>query len=163
MRIGRLSVTSGNIGFEDLSRGKPFIATLRPIEFSLQDFRTAADFENHYRFEGTTTAGEQLAWSGEFTLQPLGSNGQFAITGLKATTIGAYLQDALPFDLPSGTLDLKGEYKVTLAGDLGLGIELPLELGLNVVGGNHVAVRMVAEVQFHAWLKAPLPGEPRQS
>lgn len=125
VRIGQLSVTQGNIGFEDLSRGKPFVATLRPIEFSLQDFRTAPDFENRYRFEGTTTAGEQLAWSGQFSLQPLGSNGQFAITGLKATTIAAYLQDALPFDLPSGALDLKGEYKITLAGDLGLGIELP--------------------------------------
>jgi Domain of Unknown Function (DUF748) len=125
LRIGRLSVTEGNIGFEDLSRGKPFNTALRPIEFSLQDFRTAPDFENRYRFEGTTTAGEQLSWSGQFSLQPLGSNGQFAITGLKATTIAAYLQDALPFDLPSGALDLKGEYKVTLAGDLGLGIELP--------------------------------------
>jgi hypothetical protein len=150
VRIGRLSVTSGNIGFEDLSRGKPFIATLRPIEFSLQDFRTAADFENHYRFEGTTTAGEQLAWSGEFTLQPLGSNGQFAITGLKATTIGAYLQDALPFDLPSGTLDLKGEYKVTLAGDLGLGIELP-SLEFKQIG---IAPKGVAgDVP---WIKVPL-------
>jgi hypothetical protein len=34
----------------------------------------------------------------------------------------------------------------------------PLELGLNVVGGNHVAVRVVAEVQFNARLKAPLQG-----
>lgn len=129
VRIGLLSVTQGNVGFEDLSRGKPFSATLRPIEFSLQDFRTAPNFENRYQFEGTTTAGEQLAWSGQFSLQPLGSNGRFAVTGLKATTVASYLQDALPFDLPSGSLDLKGDYRVTLDGTVGLGIELPsLEL-----------------------------------
>ena len=150
VRIGRLSVTQGNVGFEDLSRGKPFSATLRPIEFSLQDFRTAPEFENRYRFEGTTTAGEQLAWSGQFSVQPLGSNGQFAITGLKATTIAAYLQDALPFDLPSGALDLKGEYKLTLAGDLGLGIELPT-LEFKQIG---IAPKGVAgDVP---WIKVPL-------
>ncbi|MGA3157413.1 MAG: DUF748 domain-containing protein, partial [Steroidobacteraceae bacterium] len=150
VRIGKLSVTQGNIGFEDLSRGKPFTATLRPIEFSLQDFRTAAEFENRYRFEGVTTAGEQLAWSGQFSLQPLGSNGQFAITGLKATTIAAYLQDALPFDLPSGALDLKGEYKVTLAGDLGLGIELPI-LEFKQIG---IAPKGVAGAA--PWIQVPL-------
>jgi uncharacterized protein involved in outer membrane biogenesis len=150
VRIGRLSVTQGNVGFEDLSRGKPFTATLRPIEFSLQDFRTAPDFENRYRFEGRTTAGEELAWSGQFSVQPLGSNGQFAITGLKATTIAAYLQDGLPFDLPSGALDLKGEYKVTLAGDLGLGIELP-SLEFKQIG---IAPKGVAgDVP---WIKVPL-------
>lgn len=150
VRIGKLSVTQGNIGFEDLSRGKPFTAMLRPIEFSLQDFRTAAEFENRYRFEGVTTAGEQLAWSGQFSLQPLGSNGQFAITGLKATTIAAYLQDALPFDLPSGALDLKGEYKVTLAGDLGLGIELP-SLEFKQIG---IAPKGVAGDA--PWIQAPV-------
>jgi hypothetical protein len=150
VRIGRLSVTQGNVSFEDLSRGRPFTATLRPIEFSLQDFRTAPDFENRYRFEGRTTAGEELAWSGQFSLQPLGSNGQFAITGLKATTIAAYLQDALPFDLPSGALDLKGEYIVTLAGDLGLGLELP-SLEFKQIG---IAPKGVAgDVP---WIKVPL-------
>jgi Domain of Unknown Function (DUF748) len=40
-------------------------------------------------------------------------------------TIAAYLQDALPFDLPSGALDLQGEYRVALADKIGLTVDLP--------------------------------------
>ena len=58
-------------------------------------------------------------------MQPLGSAGRFAITDFKAATIAAYLQDALPFDLPSGALDLEGEYRVALADKFGLTVDLP--------------------------------------
>ncbi len=125
VRIGSLAVVDGTVGFEDLSRGQPFAATLRPIEFTLHDFRTAPNFENAYQFAAETLAGEKLTWSGVFAVQPLGSSGKFAVTGLKAATVAAYLQDALPFELPSGSLDLSGEYKITLGGGVGLTLELP--------------------------------------
>jgi uncharacterized protein involved in outer membrane biogenesis len=133
VRIGSLAVVDGTVGFEDLSRGEPFTATLRPIEFTLHDFRTAPNFENAYQFAAETLAGEKLSWSGVFAVQPLGSSGKFAITGLKASTVAAYLQDALPFDLPSGSLDLGGEYRVSLSGDVGLTLELP-KLSLRNIG-----------------------------
>jgi hypothetical protein len=125
VRIGLFAVRAGRIRFEDRSRGKPFTATLQPIEFTLEDFRTTPRYQNSYQFEGVTLAGERLAWSGEFTVQPLGSNGKFAVGGLKAATVAAYLQDSLPFDLPSGVLDIQGEYRVALGANLGLSIELP--------------------------------------
>src|SRR5271170_1576185 len=140
VRIGSLAVVDGKVGFEDLSRGQPFAATLRPIEFTLHDFRTAPQFENAYQFAAETLAGEKLSWSGVFAVQPLGSSGKFAITGLKAATVAAYLQDALPFDLPSGSLDLGGEYRISLSGGVGLTLELPkLELrniGIAPRGGD---------------------------
>ncbi|MFT3905980.1 MAG: DUF748 domain-containing protein [Steroidobacteraceae bacterium] len=125
IRIGSFTVQEGRASIEDRTRPKPFAATLAPITFALQDFRTAAGHQNAYQFSGTTLAGEKLAWSGEFTVQPLGSNGRFEIGGLKATTIASWLQDALPFQLPSGALDVAGEYKLALGGELGLTLELP--------------------------------------
>ena len=125
VRIGTFSVHDGRVAFDDRSRGKPFAATLTPIEFTLNDFRTAPDFQNVYRFEGSTLAGERLTWSGQFSVQPLGSTGRFAVANLKAATIAGYLQDALPFDLPSGSLDLDGTYRATVAANLGLEIALP--------------------------------------
>src|SRR5712671_6601493 len=111
-----LSVHDGRVGLEDHSRPKAFATTLMPIEFTLTDFRTAPNFQNAYSFEASTLAGERFTWSGQFSVQPLGSTGQFAITDFKAATIAAYLQDALPFELPSGALDLQGEYRVALSG-----------------------------------------------
>ena len=126
LRINLFAVRGGRVRFEDRSRGKPFTATLQPLEFTLRDFRTTPRFENSYQFEGTTLVGERLAWAGEFTVQPLGSSGRFTVNGLKAATIAAYLQDSLPFDLPSGALDVQGEYRIALGASFGLSVQLPI-------------------------------------
>jgi hypothetical protein len=125
VRIGALSVVGGSVTYLDRSRARPFGATLAPIEFSLSDFRTAPSYENAYRFEASTAAGEQLAWSGRFTVQPLGSDGHFSIAALKAATIAAYLQDALPLALVGGRIDLAGDYRLRIDGALGLDVTLP--------------------------------------
>src|SRR5262249_42379503 len=82
VRIATLSVRDGHIGFQDRDRlrSAPFTTTLAPIEFTLTDFRTSPDFQNAYSFEATTLAGEHLGWSGQFSIQPLGSTGRFQIT-----------------------------------------------------------------------------------
>ena len=125
LRIGTLAVHAGRVALDDESRGRPFNATLTPIEFTLTDFRTAPDFQNVYQFAASTLAGERLTWSGQFSVQPLGSTGRFAINALKAATITAYLQDALPFDLPSGSIDLEGEYVATVAANFDIVARLP--------------------------------------
>jgi uncharacterized protein involved in outer membrane biogenesis len=127
LRIATLAVREGHIGFEDHSRlrGTPFSTTLAPIEFTLTDFRTTPDFQSAYNFEGSTTAGEHLRWSGQLSIQPLGSTGRFAIANLKATTIAAYFGDALEFNLRSGSIDVQGEYRVAVADKLRLNLDLP--------------------------------------
>ena len=111
LRITALGVHGGSVRFEDRSRAEPFSTTLRPIEFDLTDFRTTRDFENKYRFSAQSAAGERLDWAGRFTLQPLGSDGEFTISQLKARTIADYLQNALPFNLVGGSLDIQGSYR----------------------------------------------------
>jgi uncharacterized protein involved in outer membrane biogenesis/microcystin-dependent protein len=125
LRVKALGVHGGHVQFEDRSRSEPFAATLSPIEFDLTDFRTAVKFENKYRFSAATSAGERLDWSGEFSLQPLGSSGQFAIAGLKAATIAAYLQNTIPFALTSGSLDVQGNYRFVASTPAGLSLTLP--------------------------------------
>ena len=124
IRIATLSVHDGRVGLEDHSRTKPFSTTLMPIEFTLTDFRTAPNFQNAYS-RSLDPRRRTVHWSGQFSLQPLGSAGRFAIADFKAATIAAYLQDALPFDLPSGALEMEGEYRVALTDRLGLTVDLP--------------------------------------
>jgi hypothetical protein len=125
VRIGRLTIHRGQVQVEDHSRPKPFAATLAPIEFSLTDFRTEPKFENAYRFAASTPDKETLEWSGEFSVEPLGSKGRFTLTNIKATTIASYLQDALPFDLRSGLLDVQGNYALALQDRVDLRVQLP--------------------------------------
>ncbi|HEY6644946.1 DUF748 domain-containing protein [Povalibacter sp.] len=125
VRIGSLSVGDGRIGVTDLTLPKPFEGAIEPIRFALNDFRTDANFANAYDFSGTTTAGEQLAWTGEFTVQPLGSTGRFSINSLKMATIESFIYESIPFRLASGQADLSGTYRFALDPAFALDVTLP--------------------------------------
>lgn len=124
VRIGTLAVTEGLAALTDYTRAKPFTAEVAPIKFTLNDFRTDVGYENAYNFAGTTLSGEHLEWSGEFTVQPLGSTGQFRVDALKAATIDAYLYESLPFKLASGQAALNGSYRFELE-PFALDVSLP--------------------------------------
>lgn len=125
IRIGSFAVHRGSLAFEDRSREELFTTTLTPIEFALADFRTEPRYENAYHFSASTPQHESFEWTGEFSVQPVGSTGRFNVNRLQATTIAAYLQDTLPFDLRSGSLDITGSYALKLEGGLDLNIKLP--------------------------------------
>lgn len=126
LRITDLRLSSGRIGLEDRSRTQPFKLALTPIEFTLADFRTALNHRNDYAFTGKTDTGEELEWSGAFTVQPIASTGRFALRNLKASTIASYLQDQLPMQLASGVAETSGEYDLSLQPTLTLNVKLPL-------------------------------------
>ncbi|WP_161965901.1 DUF748 domain-containing protein [Steroidobacter cummioxidans] len=126
VRIERLDIRDGRIGFTDNTRAQPFTAVVEPIKFTLIDFNTDADYQNAYDFSGTTLAGEHLEWVGAFTVQPLGSTGRFKVQDLKAATIDSYAEDMLPFQLASGHTTFEGNYRFAMTPTLGLEATLPL-------------------------------------
>jgi hypothetical protein len=125
VRIGSLTVANGRIDLEDHSRAAPFKTAFAPIHFALEDFRTDLHYKNAYAFSATSMAGEQLDWSGNFTVQPFGSVGEFAIKNLRAQTIDSYVQEQLPFKLASGAATLNGTYRFAIDPVLTLDIQLP--------------------------------------
>jgi len=145
VRIGKLAVYEGRIGLADYSRSRPFTATLAPVKFTLSDFRTDAGYENAYAFAGTTHAGERLEWAGDFTLQPLGSNGRFSVQDLKMATIDSFAEESLPFRLASGSASLHGAYKLAMNDQLSLAITLPT-----------VQVRELSLAEHRKGAKAPI-------
>lgn len=125
VRIGELQLNQGRVHVEDLTRPTPFRADFTPIQFTLQNFRTEPRYENAFHFSGSSTAGENFDWQGDFTVQPLGSSGKLQVTGLHATTLQGYLQDQLPLHLSAGTLALQGDYQLVLDEHLQLRLNLP--------------------------------------
>ncbi len=125
VHIGTLAVREGRVGVQDYTAARPFRAAITPIRFTLNDFKTDAGFQNDYEFAGTTTAGEQLTWAGQFTVEPLGSRGRFSVRGLKVATIDSYIYDSIPFRLASGQANLIGGYEFALDPQFALDITLP--------------------------------------
>lgn len=125
VRIDKLEVYEGRIGLADYTLARPFTAALTPVRFTLTDFKTDVGYHNAYDFAATTTAGERLAWSGGFTVQPLGSTGRFSIEQLQLQTLDSYLYESLPFRLASGDATIAGGYTFTLNPEFALDVTLP--------------------------------------
>ncbi|MBS0378242.1 MAG: DUF748 domain-containing protein [Proteobacteria bacterium] len=138
--IGRLAVTGGSSTFEDLTRADAFKADFNPITFELRDFSTVGSDGNHYALTAASEDGEQFDWSGDVRLAPLTSQGQFAITTLKARTLWDYVRDIVPLEIDSGLIDVHGGYQLA-AGDGPLSLKVAVhdttvtDLGIKPKGG----------------------------
>jgi hypothetical protein len=113
IRIGSFKVSKGLVTYEDHSRPSEFTARLDPINFSLVDFTTGAE-GGRFTFTGSTALGERVEWHGHLSVQPIESDGEFQIDGLRAHTIWEYLEDRLNFVVNSGTVYLNATYRFSL-------------------------------------------------
>ncbi len=113
LRIGAFKVSKGWVSYEDRSRPTAFAARLEPINFELMNFTTGAD-GGRFTFSGSSKLGERVEWHGHVSVQPIESDGEFQIDGLRAHTIWEYLEDRLNFTVNSGAIDLNATYKFSL-------------------------------------------------
>jgi hypothetical protein len=113
LRIGSFKVSGGSVSYEDHSRPSEFAARLEPLNFELLNFTTGVD-GGRFTFTGSSKLGERVEWHGHLSVQPIESDGEFQIVGLRAQTIWDYLKDRLNFLVNSGTIDLNATYKFSL-------------------------------------------------
>ncbi|MDL1967785.1 MAG: DUF748 domain-containing protein [Deltaproteobacteria bacterium] len=110
--IFRLQIEDGRIAFSDLARPTPFETDFFPIEITLDDFSTRKNSKSPYVFTATTEEGEVVSLEGSISVNPLRSQGQFVLTGIKTRTLWKYVQDQVRFDVTSGSIDLAARYKI---------------------------------------------------
>jgi uncharacterized protein involved in outer membrane biogenesis len=120
-----VAVKDGRVDFADLARARPFERSFAPVTFALKDFRTTPQ-GGGFQLSAASEAGETFDWKGRFALAPkVSSQGELAIGGLQAPGIAEYLDDALPFGLSSGVVNLAGTYALTVDKELDVKLELP--------------------------------------
>ena len=122
-RVGSLKVTRASVGYDDHSRPSEFSARLAPIDFELRDF-TSGVAGGLFTFTGSSKLGERIEWHGHLSIDPIESDGELSINGLRAHTIWEYLADRLNFAIDSGSIDVAATYKFALrdAVDLSLNV-----------------------------------------
>jgi len=134
IRIGSFKVSKGVVTYEDQSRPSEFAARLDPINFALVNFTTGAA-GGRFAFTGSSALGERVEWHGHVSVQPIESDGEFQIDGLRAHTLWEYLEDRLNFVVNSGTVDLNATYKFSLRDTV------DLQAAVSRVAVNDLAVR----------------------
>ncbi|MCK5509359.1 MAG: DUF748 domain-containing protein [Desulfobacterales bacterium] len=108
--IFRLQIEQGRLAFTDLARSTPFETDFFPIEITLNDFSTRKDSKSPYVFTATTEKGEVVSCEGNFSINPLRSQGQFVLTGIKTRTLWKYVQDQVRFEVTGGLIDIAARY-----------------------------------------------------
>jgi len=123
VRVGSFKVTQGSLSYEDRSRPSEFAARLEPINFELKDFTTGVA-GGLFTFTGTSKLGERVEWHGHLSVQPIESDGDLRIDGLRAHTIWQYLEDRLNFAINSGSIDLSATYRFSLRDAIDLHVDV---------------------------------------
>jgi len=111
LHIDRLHIGGAAASVSDLTTRMPFTRVIGPLDVTLNDFRTDPDNKNPYAFAGTTDAGENFAWSGYFSLDPLRSQGELSLDKISLNKYAALYQDFVRFEIRDGTVGLHANYR----------------------------------------------------
>jgi hypothetical protein len=123
VRVDSLKITRGSADYVDHSRPTEFATHFEPIDFELRNFTTRQD-GGLFTLKGSSKLGERVDWHGHLSVQPLESDGEVRIDGLRARTIWTYLEDRFNFVIASGSIDLDARYKFSLRDDVDLKVEV---------------------------------------
>jgi len=109
--IDEIQLTGGKATFSDLSRSKPFKTVLDPIELKVDHFSNGKDKKSAYALSIKTEAKETVSLAGEFSMDPLGSEGALEIKSVPLKKYAPYYRDNILFDIEDGRLDFSTRYK----------------------------------------------------
>jgi len=112
LHVARLHIGGATAALADFTPHEPFKRTLGPLDITLENFRTDPDNKNPYAFSGTTDAGETIAWSGHFYLNPLRSQGELKLFNFDLNKYAPLYQDLVRFDIRSGAIAMDLKYHV---------------------------------------------------
>jgi outer membrane protein OmpA-like peptidoglycan-associated protein len=115
VRIEELDVQHARLEFEDHSQTTPFVTTIGPATFTLQNFVTAGNDDAPYAFDGVSEVGERFTWSGAINITPVRSTGTFSVERLFLPKYAAYAQSMFHGQLRDGRLTVHGRYTLDLS------------------------------------------------
>ena len=111
--IKKLSLSDGQLTWEDASFAKPVKEDIRPINFEIENVTTHADKQARLVLSLALKSGGQLDWQGTASVNPLSSEGHIKFDNVKLETISALaLPDTMPINLKGYEL-LNADYKAS--------------------------------------------------
>jgi len=110
LAIDHLAIRGAKITLLDRSLSEPFATTLGPVTLELNGFKTEGGRRSPYTFTGRTESGESFAWTGDFSTEPLRSQGRVSLEHLVLPKYHPYYKDQVAFDLKDGLASLQADY-----------------------------------------------------
>ena len=106
-----MQLAGGKVSFSDLSGSKPFKTRVDPIDLKVDHFSNGKDKKSAYALSLSTEAKEAVKVEGQFSMDPLGSEGTFEVTSVPLKKYSPFYRDSVLFDIEDGRLDLSARYR----------------------------------------------------
>lgn len=109
--IDEILLKGGKFSFSDLSGSKPFTTVLDSTELKVDHFATGKEKKVDYLFSAQTEAKESLKAEGQFSLDPLWSEGTLNLASVPLKKYAPYYGNKLLFSVEDGHLDFSTRYR----------------------------------------------------
>ncbi|MGR9000258.1 MAG: DUF748 domain-containing protein, partial [Gammaproteobacteria bacterium] len=147
--IKKLSLSDGQLIWEDASSGKPVRADVFPINLDIENFTTHTDKHARLGLSLALKSGGQLDWTGIAGINPLFSEGHIKLNNVGLETIMALgLRDAVHVDLKGYEL-FNADYRVSY-------IDNSLKLEVNKGAAEIHDVQLLEKGQNKTLIKMPV-------
>ncbi|MGR8953670.1 MAG: DUF748 domain-containing protein, partial [Gammaproteobacteria bacterium] len=125
LQVGRLSLSGGQLLWEDVHLKKPVREEINPIDLTVERFSLAQNQSFPWHLKMALKSGGLMDWHGEAGIDPLFSKGHLKLEKLRLQDLTAIaLQEAANFDV-QGTEVLEAEYRLNYSSAKGLELEIP--------------------------------------
>jgi uncharacterized protein involved in outer membrane biogenesis len=109
--IDEIQLAGGKIIFSDLSTSKPFRMMIDPMELKVDHFSTGKDKKTALALSLKTEAKENIRLEGEFSMDPLGAEGNLEVRPILLKKYAPYYRDKILFNIEDGRLEFSTHYK----------------------------------------------------
>lgn len=117
--IDRIKIEKGDIRYLDANRaGDPFEVQLKPLGVELDGLSTLPEDRGNYLIAAKLPEqGGTLKWKGDVSLNPVKSDGEVALEGVRLTNLLNVIKTPRNFELPAGVLAAATRYRFALVQD----------------------------------------------
>ena len=118
VQIDLLEIGQGIIEYRDDSKARPVVIDVVPFGIVLRNFSTvqAEGSENAHAFTAEIGKSGKISWEGNIFLEPVESDGQLNVSGIRLKTLYQAVQEQFQFDVSQGILGLSASYHFDLRG-----------------------------------------------
>ncbi len=114
--IEHIKIENGDIEYADANRpGKPFKASLQPLGIELDGLSTLPEDRGDYLISAKLPEqGGTLKWKGDVALNPVASQGELGLEGVRLGNLLRVIKSPRNYELPSGSLAASLKYRFAM-------------------------------------------------
>lgn len=113
--LKRLALTGGLVKYTNQPDATS--ETLSPIDWELKSISTLPESKGAYTFGAKLSDGGELQWSGSFSLEPIHSEGELHLDGVRLALPWKFARERLNLAEPGGAIALSARYRFSHATD----------------------------------------------